>query len=100
MRLLVCMMLAFSAALAEAQVKWQGKIPPKYEFRAAWIATVSNIDFPSRKGLPADSQRLEFQAILGGSSRVDLQASMRWWCKFVLPPMHSIPVRTNLGQSG
>ncbi len=64
MRLLVCMMLVFSATLAEAQVKWQEKIPPKYEFRAAWIATVSNIDFPSRKGLPADSQRLEFQAML------------------------------------
>jgi len=28
---------------------------PKYEFRAAWIATVENIDWPSKKGLPADS---------------------------------------------
>ena len=33
---------------------------PKYEFRAAWIAAVENIDWPSRKGLPADSQRAEF----------------------------------------
>jgi uncharacterized lipoprotein YddW (UPF0748 family) len=33
---------------------------PKYEFRAAWIATVDNIDWPSRKGLPADSQKAEF----------------------------------------
>ncbi|NDC64745.1 MAG: hypothetical protein EBZ59_12360, partial [Planctomycetia bacterium] len=29
------------------------------EFRAAWIATVANIDWPSRPGLPADEQRAE-----------------------------------------
>ncbi|MBS1662230.1 MAG: family 10 glycosylhydrolase, partial [Bacteroidetes bacterium] len=33
---------------------------PKYEFRAAWIASVENIDWPSKKGLPADSQKAEF----------------------------------------
>jgi len=33
---------------------------PRYEFRAAWIATVDNIDWPSKKGLPADSQKAEF----------------------------------------
>ncbi|HEY4288946.1 MAG TPA: family 10 glycosylhydrolase [Puia sp.] len=33
---------------------------PKYELRAAWIASVENIDWPSRKGLPADSQKAEF----------------------------------------
>ena len=26
--------------------------PPPREFRAAWVATVDNIDWPSRKGLP------------------------------------------------
>ena len=32
--------------------------PPKREFRAVWIATVDNIDWPSKKGLPvADQQR-------------------------------------------
>src|SRR5439155_2771168 len=29
-------------------------VQPKYEFRAAWIATVVNIDWPSKKGLPVD----------------------------------------------
>jgi uncharacterized lipoprotein YddW (UPF0748 family) len=29
------------------------------EFRAAWIATVANIDWPSKPGLPADQQRAE-----------------------------------------
>jgi len=37
---------------------------PRYEFRGAWIATVDNIDWPSRKGLPADSQRAEFIRLL------------------------------------
>lgn len=33
---------------------------PKREFRAAWIATVSNIDWPSKPGLPAEQQKSEF----------------------------------------
>jgi uncharacterized lipoprotein YddW (UPF0748 family) len=37
---------------------------PKYEFRAVWIASVENIDWPSKKGLPADSQRAEFIRLL------------------------------------
>lgn len=32
----------------------------KREFRAAWIATVSNIDWPSKRGLPAEQQKSEF----------------------------------------
>ena len=37
---------------------------PKFEFRAAWIASVENIDWPSKKGLPADSQKAEFIRML------------------------------------
>jgi uncharacterized lipoprotein YddW (UPF0748 family) len=37
---------------------------PRHEFRAAWIATVDNIDWPSKKGLPSDSQRAEFVRML------------------------------------
>ncbi len=33
---------------------------PKNEFRAAWIATVDNIDWPSRGNYNSDSQRVEF----------------------------------------
>lgn len=33
---------------------------PKRELRAAWIATVSNIDWPSKPGLPAIQQQQEF----------------------------------------
>jgi uncharacterized lipoprotein YddW (UPF0748 family) len=34
------------------------------EFRAAWIATVANINWPSRPGLPVDSQKMEAIALL------------------------------------
>ncbi len=33
---------------------------PKREFRAAWIASVANIDWPSAKGLPSGVQQQEF----------------------------------------
>lgn len=33
---------------------------PKREFRAAWIATVANIDWPSKKGLPSAEQQQQF----------------------------------------
>lgn len=37
---------------------------PQYEFRAVWIATVENIDWPSKKGLPVDKQKEEFIRLL------------------------------------
>jgi uncharacterized lipoprotein YddW (UPF0748 family)/predicted transcriptional regulator len=40
------------------------KAQPKYEFRAAWVASVENIDWPSKKGLPVDSQKVEFTRLL------------------------------------
>ncbi len=32
---------------------------PKYEFRAVWVATVANIDWPSQKGLTTEQQKTE-----------------------------------------
>ena len=37
---------------------------PKREFRAAWVATVGNIDWPSQKGLSSDVQKQEFIRLL------------------------------------
>lgn len=39
-------------------------IPPKREFRSVWIATVTNIDWPSSKTLTPAAQRSEFITIL------------------------------------
>ena len=33
------------------------------EFRGVWVATVANIDWPSRPGLSADKQQAELRAI-------------------------------------
>jgi len=38
--------------------------PPKYEFRAVWVATVNNIDWPSKPGLTVSEQKEEAIAIL------------------------------------
>jgi len=47
---------------------------PKYEFRAVWVASVENIDWPSEKGLPVDSQKAEFTRLLDMHQRNGLNA--------------------------
>lgn len=44
------------------------------EFRGVWVATVGNMDWPSRAGLPADSARLELLRILNHAQRTGLNA--------------------------
>ncbi|HWB94304.1 MAG TPA: family 10 glycosylhydrolase, partial [Puia sp.] len=50
------------------------KAQPKYELRAAWVASVENIDWPSKKGLPVDSQKVEFIRLLDMHKRNGLNA--------------------------
>jgi uncharacterized lipoprotein YddW (UPF0748 family) len=38
--------------------------PPKFEFRAVWVATVANIDWPSKPGLSTEQQQQEVIDIL------------------------------------
>ena len=40
------------------------QVAPKREFRAVWVATVSNIDWPSKPGLSSDQQKSEAIEIL------------------------------------
>lgn len=44
------------------------------EFRGAWVATVSNIDWPSRPGLPVDQQQKELIAIFDKAVELNLNA--------------------------
>lgn len=44
------------------------------EFRAAWVASVFNIDWPSKKGLSAGSQQAELRALLDQAARLKLNA--------------------------
>ncbi|XWW47156.1 family 10 glycosylhydrolase [Fibrella sp. USSR17] len=48
--------------------------PPKREFRAVWIATVDNIDWPSKKALPVADQQREFIELLDMSQQTGLNA--------------------------
>jgi uncharacterized lipoprotein YddW (UPF0748 family) len=47
---------------------------PKYEFRAAWIATVNNIDWPSSKNLSAFQQQQEFINIITRLRQIGINA--------------------------
>lgn len=47
---------------------------PRYEFRAAWVATVENIDWPNKKGQPVDSQKVQFTRLLDMHKRNGLNA--------------------------
>ncbi|NWK55279.1 family 10 glycosylhydrolase [Verrucomicrobiaceae bacterium N1E253] len=44
------------------------------EFRAAWVATVFNIDWPSKKGLSASSQQAELRSLLDQAAKLKLNA--------------------------
>lgn len=47
---------------------------PKRDFRGAWVATVANIDWPSKKGLASDIQQKEYSAIVKHHKELGLNA--------------------------
>ena len=49
-------------------------IPPPVELRAAWVATVDNIDWPSRRGLSGAAQRAEALLMLDRAAAIGLNA--------------------------
>jgi uncharacterized lipoprotein YddW (UPF0748 family) len=63
----VCVLVVFSTT-AVAQ-RW-----PKRELRAAWIATVVNIDWPSKKGLSVAAQQQEYVALLDTLKSIGMNA--------------------------
>ncbi len=48
--------------------------PAPREFRAAWVATVANIDWPSRKGLSTAAQQAEMRQMLDTAAALKLNA--------------------------
>lgn len=69
----VHVLLAACAVLAPAQ---EPDPPPplRREFRAAWVATVNNIDWPSRPGLPTAVARAELDALVARAAELRLNA--------------------------
>lgn len=51
-----------------------GPPPLSREFRGVWVATVANIDWPSKPGLPAEQQKKELLAILDKAVELKLNA--------------------------
>lgn len=47
---------------------------PAREFRGAWVATVANIDWPSKPGLSTEQQQAEMIALLDTAQRLNLNA--------------------------
>jgi uncharacterized lipoprotein YddW (UPF0748 family) len=52
----------------------KAQMNPKYEFRAVWVATVANIDWPSVPGLPSEVQKQEIINILDRNMQLGMNA--------------------------
>ena len=73
---LVLWFLSFAPppARADALVPFDAPPPAPREFRAAWIASVANIDWPSRPGLSVGELRAEMKTLLDTAVEVGLNA--------------------------
>ena len=63
-----------SSASAAASPLADTPPPEPREFRGAWVASVANIDWPSRPGLAPDAQRAEALAIIERARTIGLNA--------------------------
>ena len=68
MKLFCCLLISFLCQLSTVNCQ------PKYEFRAVWIATVNNIDWPSSKYLSVDQQKQEFINLITQQQRIGMNA--------------------------
>lgn len=71
-------LVALGAALALA-LPAPGQTPetppaPRREFRGVWVASVANIDWPSKPGLPVEQQKAELVALLDRARALHLNA--------------------------
>lgn len=73
--LLVSLMLTAGAAAWQKDSGDDVVIPePQREFRGVWVATVANIDWPSKPGLSTEQQKTELLAILDRCVALNLNA--------------------------
>ncbi len=75
MRPILILLCAFaSSALAQYRPVKLDPPTPAREFRAAWVATVWNVDWPSQPGLSPEKQRQEMIRILDVAAQTRLNA--------------------------
>ena len=80
--------------------------PVRREFRGVWVATVANIDWPSKPGLPVEQQKAELIAILDRAKALNLngivfqvrpacdalyQSSLEPWSEYLTGQMGKAP---------
>ena len=68
--------LTFLIIISCFQLFAQISVTPKREFRGAWLATVANIDWPSKPGLSTEAQKSELLQILDDHQRSGINAIM------------------------
>ncbi len=78
-KLLLCAVAGFflatrGIALAESSSAAKSPPPPVRELRGAWIATVANINRPSKPGLSVAQQQAELISLLDHAARLHLNA--------------------------
>ncbi|MBA4150218.1 MAG: family 10 glycosylhydrolase [Verrucomicrobia bacterium] len=71
---LAVLLLGSGAAINANDAAKDSPPSPNREFRAAWVATVANIDWPSAPGLPGGVQQQEMIEILDLAKKLNLNA--------------------------
>ena len=78
---ILTLLLAASACTVRLPAQTASYVPsnlrppaPPREFRGVWVATVNNIDWPSKKGLTTAEQKAEWRAILDRAAALRLNA--------------------------
>ncbi|PYS99473.1 MAG: hypothetical protein DMF63_11475 [Acidobacteria bacterium] len=84
-------LLSLLLSLLAPPLNAQPRPKPEREFRAVWIATVDNIDFPTQKGLPPEKQKAELLASLDLAKKLRLNAVI-----FQVRPMADAVYRSQL----
>jgi uncharacterized lipoprotein YddW (UPF0748 family) len=73
--LLAAVLAGCASAPSTIETPISGGPPPvEREFRGVWVAAVANIDWPSRPGLPVDSQRAELVRQLDRTKELGMNA--------------------------
>src|SRR4029078_7264075 len=90
-KLKLVLLLKLSLSLLALQLNAQPRPKPEREFRAVWIATIDNVDFPTQKGLPLEKQKEELLACLDLARKLRLNAVI-----FHVRPMADAVYRSRL----
>ncbi len=68
--------MSLIAALALSTALHTSDLPPNVprEFRAVWVATVDNIDWPSKRGIATDQAQLELLSLIDKAAMLHFNA--------------------------